>query len=283
LTLYTGEILKKTNLIVFSSTHHLIHAEYTLKKEKIPIALHPAPPEFEESCLTAIAFPPDFREDVEAALDKNRIEFKGIYSFDPKRLQKLEELIEKGISRKSANQALLGRIHLCKVELCIADPDKIRIFADFSSDVSEVMPYLNRVLPYATYSDRKKTITFMQKATLVTIYSDRLAAAKVEDEEDAVLLLEWVRDLINDTYEKRGQIEPSYEQTVRLNPIELYKLLPGTNCQDCRELTCLAFAVKVLSAEAEITRCTPLVGIESSENREIVFQLLRAMGFETEA
>ncbi len=273
--------MNKTNLIVFASTHHLIHAEYSLKKERIPIALYPAPPEFEGSCVTAISFPPDFKDHVESALCRNRIEFKGIYSFESQRLQKLKQLINQGIGQKTSNRALLDHIHLRKVELCIADPEKIRIFADFSSDVSEIIPRLNRILPFATYNDKKKTVTFMKKATLVSIYPDRLLAAKVEDENAAVLLLEWIRDLINDTDKNRDSIEPSYEQTVRLNPIELYRLLPRTNCKDCGELTCLAFAVKVLSADKVITDCAPLYSIEFTQNRDIAFQLLHAMGFET--
>lgn len=271
--------MSETNLIVFSSAHHLIHAEYKLKRNKIPITLLPSPSEFETSCLTAITFPPQFTKEVETTLDKNGIEIKGIYSLDSERLLRTEELIKKGLNRKSEGKAFLDRVLLRKVELCIADPHKIRIFADFSDDVGEILPYLNATLPTATFNQNDPALTFMRGPTLITIYPQKIAAAKVEHENAAVLLLEWIRSLINDTFEKKDSLDPSYQQTVRLNPIELYKYLPRSNCQVCGELTCLAFAVNVLSGEKIITNCSPLLESEFKENKDALFQLLQAMGF----
>ena len=84
----------ETYIIVFSSTHHMIHAEYRLEKSNIPITLYPTPPEFEELCLTAITFPSHLEEKVEAILKSNHIETKGIYPFDSSKLKKTEELIK---------------------------------------------------------------------------------------------------------------------------------------------------------------------------------------------
>ena len=33
------------------------------------------------------------------------------------------------------------------------------------------------------------------------------------------------------------------------NPMEIYKLLNGSNCRDCNEQTCLAFAVSAFSKD----------------------------------
>ena len=184
--------MSETNLIVFSSAHHLIHAEYKLKRNKIPITLLPSPSEFETSCLTAITFPPQFTKEVETTLDKNGIEIKGIYSLDSERLLRTEELIKKGLNRKSEGKAFLDRVLLRKVELCIADPHKIRIFADFSDDVGEILPYLNATLPTATFNQNDPALTFMRGPTLITIYPQKIAAAKVEHENAAVLLLEFL-------------------------------------------------------------------------------------------
>lgn len=271
--------MSEVNLIVFPSTHHLIHAEYKLKKNCIPITLHPAPPEFGESCLTAITFPPQFHNRVETTLKQNKIEIKGMFSFDPRELRRIEEMIKAGLNKKSNDQVFLERIHLRKVELCIADPDRIRILADFSDNVEEILPYLNTILPTATYNRNDPALTFMRGPTLITIYPTEVAAAKVEDENAAVLLLEWIKNLINDTFGKKDSIKPSYDKVVRLNPIELYKYLPKTNCKVCGELTCLAFTVKVLSAEKTINDCAPLLGSEFSDNMDMLSQVLQAMGF----
>jgi acetyl-CoA decarbonylase/synthase complex subunit gamma len=47
-----------------------------------------------------------------------------------------------------------------------------------------------------------------------------------------------------------------------LTGIEIFKLLPKTNCKDCGEPTCLAFAMKLAAGKAELSLC-PHVSEES--------------------
>ncbi|MDH5199297.1 MAG: acetyl-CoA decarbonylase/synthase complex subunit gamma [Candidatus Bathyarchaeota archaeon] len=44
-----------------------------------------------------------------------------------------------------------------------------------------------------------------------------------------------------------------------LSPIEVYKLLPGTNCKECGETNCMAFAAKLVNREATLQECPPLL------------------------
>ena len=44
-----------------------------------------------------------------------------------------------------------------------------------------------------------------------------------------------------------------------LSPIEIYKLLPGTNCKECGETNCMAFAARLVNREATLEECTPLL------------------------
>jgi len=47
--------------------------------------------------------------------------------------------------------------------------------------------------------------------------------------------------------------------STRISPLQVYKLLPGTNCKKCGT-TCMGFAVKLIRREAKIEDCPPLVG-----------------------
>ena len=49
-----------------------------------------------------------------------------------------------------------------------------------------------------------------------------------------------------------------------LTGIEIFKLLPKTNCKECGEPTCLAFAMKLAAGKAELTAC-PYVSEEAKE------------------
>ena len=49
--------------------------------------------------------------------------------------------------------------------------------------------------------------------------------------------------------------------------IEIYKLLPQTNCGDCGVPTCLAFAMKLAAGQTELAKC-PHVSEESKAKLE---------------
>jgi acetyl-CoA decarbonylase/synthase complex subunit gamma len=40
-----------------------------------------------------------------------------------------------------------------------------------------------------------------------------------------------------------------------LTGIQIYKLLPQTNCKDCGFPTCLAFAMKLAAKQVELSAC----------------------------
>jgi ArsR family metal-binding transcriptional regulator len=104
--------------------------------------------------------------------------------------------------------------------------------------------------------------------------------AKVEDEKEAEELLKWLKDLINETYEKRDQIEPNYSKAADLKALDIFKLLPGTNCKKCGEPSCLAFAVKLVGQEIGIANCIPLFSADFKDKRQVLLELLRDAGFE---
>ena len=49
-----------------------------------------------------------------------------------------------------------------------------------------------------------------------------------------------------------------------LTALEIYKLLPKTNCRECGFSTCLAFAMQIAAGKAGIDQCPPA----SDEARE---------------
>jgi len=52
-----------------------------------------------------------------------------------------------------------------------------------------------------------------------------------------------------------------------LSGLEIYKLLPKTNCKDCGYPTCLAFAMKLAAKQAELKDC-PHVSEEAAAKLE---------------
>jgi ArsR family metal-binding transcriptional regulator len=60
----------------------------------------------------------------------------------------------------------------------------------------------------------------------------------------------------------------------RLKPMEVYKLLPATNCKECGQPTCFTFALKITAGEVELEQCALLFIDGYGEKREKLIALL---------
>jgi len=157
---------------------------------------------------------------------------------------------------------------------------KIRVIAEVSEEIQEVFPYLNAILKGCIYNHAANTLTIRKDQILITLHVLHITLAKIEDENEAEELLKWLKDLVNETYEKRGQIEPNYSMAAELKALDLFKLLPGTNCKQCGEPTCLAFAVKLVGRDIEIMKCNPLFSEKYQDKQKVLLELLHAAGHE---
>lgn len=53
--------------------------------------------------------------------------------------------------------------------------------------------------------------------------------------------------------------ERKHKKSIReISPIDVYKFLPKTNCKECGESNCMAFATRVVNGERVLTDCPPL-------------------------
>jgi acetyl-CoA decarbonylase/synthase complex subunit gamma len=72
---------------------------------------------------------------------------------------------------------------------------------------------------------------------------------------------------------------PDFSKGADLKALDIFKLLPGTNCKKCGEPTCLAFAVRFVGQEIDIMKCIPLFSEEYQEKRNVLSELLHAAGY----
>jgi ArsR family metal-binding transcriptional regulator len=153
---------------------------------------------------------------------------------------------------------LVSSVRITRVMDCLADPTRIRVVAGLSCDVHEALPYLAALLPQAGYNHTAGILTLVREGRLITVYPQVVTLAKALDEADAEEVLEWLRGKINEAHARRGELEPCLERRRAPRLLEVYRLLPGGNCRRCGEATCLAFAVRLVFAEARTEDCPRL-------------------------
>jgi len=141
--------------------------------------------------------------------------------------------------------------------------ESLHCIAHLDQDISEVLPYLNAVLGGFEYLRDPPAVTFRVHGKLITVHPREIAVNALKDEEEAGKIMEWLKREINEAWEKREEIEPSYEGAPKPKVFEILKLLPKTNCRECGESTCMVFAALVAEGVNGPEDCPVLEG----ENR----------------
>jgi len=60
-----------------------------------------------------------------------------------------------------------------------------------------------------------------------------------------------------------------------ISPIDVYKLLPRTNCKECGEENCMAFATKLVNREASLKDCSPLLEEKYKGSYQKIWDMLK--------
>ena len=160
------------------------------------------------------------------------------------------------------------------VKDCIADASKNRVVAEFSDEISPVFPYLNAITSNLMYTPAVNSVTVKRGERILTFYPRVAKMAKVDGAEDAAAQLEWFRELCNDTWQRREEITPLYERRTLLGHLDVYRLLPGLNCGECGEMTCMAFAFGLLMDKHQLSKCPRLQDKEHAEGGRRLAELL---------
>lgn len=134
----------------------------------------------------------------------------------------------------------------------------VHCFAHLSQDVSPVLPYLNAVLGGFEYIKDPPSVTFKVQGKLITVHGRKIAVNALKDEVEARKIIEWLKREINDAWNQRDQIEPSFQGTPRPKLLEILKLLPKINCKACGEPTCMVFAARVAEGIKDSSNCPAL-------------------------
>lgn len=174
----------------------------------------------------------------------------------------------------------IKEIKIKKILPCLTDQTRIRFYAELDNEIAELLPYLNRIIKNAIYNPTIQTLSIKITDSIVTLYPNReIAAGYVKDTQTLQMICDWLKQKINYVYENKDKIEPLFEQKNKLGVLEVYRLLPQTNCKKCGELTCLSFAAKVVSEEKNILSCSEIFYEDYSQKRKELFKLLRSCGY----
>jgi ArsR family metal-binding transcriptional regulator len=80
------------------------------------------------------------------------------------------------------------------------------------------------------------------------------------------VMLTILKETINEAIAKG--VAPTPREKVRVEPMEIYKYLPRTDCGECGEQSCYSFAIRLMNGEVSLDLCTPLKDPKYRQNQE---------------
>jgi len=139
---------------------------------------------------------------------------------------------------------------------CGQSSDTYRSIVNLKDDISEALPYLNAELGGYDYYHNDKILLWTNKKRMYAFRPNEIAIAPVYNLEEAKELADRIITRVNDVWNRKSVIKPNFEGRKPLpSVLDIYKLLPRTNCRECGFLTCMAFAAKLRSDSTKSSLC----------------------------
>ncbi|OHD73518.1 MAG: hypothetical protein A2V99_02105 [Spirochaetes bacterium RBG_16_67_19] len=80
--------------------------------------------------------------------------------------------------------------------------------------------------------------------------------------------------MVNQTWLERERIEPRCDKRPRANLMQLYRLLPRSNCAKCGYAACMAFAAALREGETKMGHCPVLEQPSFDANRSSLLRMM---------
>jgi ArsR family metal-binding transcriptional regulator len=140
---------------------------------------------------------------------------------------------------------------------CHPGSTSFSIFITFEDDITEVLPYLNAVLAGELDYRHKDAILLWEAGGKNHVFrAHEIAIASFQENEDDAAYAKMITDKIDEIWGSRETITPSTEGIGPLpSALDIFKILPRTNCKKCGSPTCMAYAVELRSDPTRISSC----------------------------
>ena len=157
---------------------------------------------------------------------------------------------------------------------CLAEPGKIIIIGKPSRSLDDVLPYMATLPGIIAYNPETHTLTFRRQPGFLTLYSDKVYITQVNDTQQGLDLLEALTDAINATWERRAELVALTIRRYAPRPLDIWTLLPRSNCGQCGESTCMAFACNLLLQNRSVNECLPLMAESAFIDRRATLEAM---------
>jgi len=152
----------------------------------------------------------------------------------------------------------LDSIALTRTHACMAEPGRIVVVGRPSCPLDDVLPYLAMLPNVITFDPAGHMLMLRRDRGWITLLSREVQITNVADVAEGLQLFAALVDAINATWANRQALVAASGHRRAARPLDVWSLLPQTNCGQCGEATCMAFAFALLQNGRSLAECPPL-------------------------
>jgi ArsR family metal-binding transcriptional regulator len=157
---------------------------------------------------------------------------------------------------------------------CPAEPGKMIITGKPARSLEEVIPYLACLPDVIGFNPETSILTLRRQPGFITVFPEKIHITQVRDADEALDLLDALKDAINAVWEKRQELVAVKKRTNAMHPLDIYAHLPQTNCKVCGEVTCLAFAHMLFLRKRSLEDCLPLLEVTKYSDHKAALEAM---------
>jgi len=172
----------------------------------------------------------------------------------------------------------LDSIALTRTLPCLAEPGKIIVIGKPNRTLEDVIPYLATLPGVIAYNPDTCTLTFRRQAGFMTLYADKVYVIRIKDTDEGLELFKALTEAINAIWEHRAELVAATKARRAPRWLDILVLLPQTNCKQCGEATCMAFAAALLQHKKTVEACIPLMVEAALNDRKATLEALIGSG-----
>lgn len=140
-------------------------------------------------------------------------------------------------------------------------------------EMTPLFPYLNAAIESAQYYNKPEFIKFLLDDHLCALYPREGAFTPVADRGEAVEFLRRLMEFLVELDHRRETIIPNFRRYNPVSAMDIFSLLPGSNCRECGYPTCLAFAAALSRQLTSPVKCPHLANpVEEKSTFQVVKQ-----------
>jgi ArsR family metal-binding transcriptional regulator len=135
----------------------------------------------------------------------------------------------------------------------------------FEADITKALPYVNATVEKGEFLPGIPVLVWKDARHRYALRPHEIAISNITDRGEGSEAAAEIVTRINHVWEKRAEMEPSYESFEKPKVLDVLKLLPRSNCKQCGEPTCMAYATRLTEGKRALGECPPLAEADFSE------------------